>query len=258
MNIKQICKNYFTPLESLRSGSKTSYSKVMIAALKIFSYFTLAPPLVIGVTYGTVCLATKIKSQIWPPKKNSQNNSLQKKRVYPVTQDNSGQGTPRNPIPSNQRQQMNTPRNPLSVQNELPNTRSNVGFSQQPKKGNGVSLESVEQAAALENYLLGCKYLEGDGVTKDLDIASKYFNQAAKLGHIPSKAKLGELYYKADDFVKAFEYLKEHADKGEKVASCYLVAMLFNTFCTEKSNNTQPPAHVPTLLTINEGKKLFS
>ncbi|KAF3363343.1 hypothetical protein PHSC3_000097 [Chlamydiales bacterium STE3] len=217
MNIKQVCKSYFSPLESLRSSQPKNCSKVAIAALKVFSYLTLISPLIVGATYGTVCLLGRIKSQTKPQQKNSF-DEIEK----------TGEGY------LNRGKQYELG---VGVSNELSNAQIDAGVSHYDNQDYAAALETFEQAAALQhpvaNYRLGYMYLEGKGVTKDADKATQYFKQAAELGHVVSRTKLGVLHYKAGDKKKAFDCFKEAADGGEKVAQYYVAAMYFYQHTTE-------------------------
>ena len=70
----------------------------------------------------------------------------------------------------------------------------------------------------LENYLRGCRYYSGEGVTKDYQKAAYYFEKAANKGDAAAQAGLGYMYYGGTgvtkDYQKAVYWLKKAANQG--------------------------------------------
>ena len=56
-------------------------------------------------------------------------------------------------------------------------------------------MKSAIQGYMLSQYNIGCLYMQGKGVEKDIDAAFKWFLKAALNGDSKSKNNIGCLYY---------------------------------------------------------------
>jgi uncharacterized protein len=89
------------------------------------------------------------------------------------------------------------------------------------------AFKACSQAAATQDleawYRLGYLYEKGNGVSRDLDAALKWYQRAADKGHAASQRRVAAAYYwglggVAKDDTKAFEWFKRAAEGGDKRA----------------------------------------
>ena len=77
-------------------------------------------------------------------------------------------------------------------------------------------------------FNLGQAYRLGRGVAADSGEAKKWFEKAARAGHLDAQVSLGLLLFDTGDRVKALEWLKRAADRGEARALLVTGTALFN------------------------------
>jgi TPR repeat protein len=82
-----------------------------------------------------------------------------------------------------------------------------------------------EQADAKAQTVLGLRYRDGEGVTRDYSNAANLFQKAASKGNIEAQAYLGMMYVRGDgvaqDYTKGVYWCKKAADQGNAFAqSC--------------------------------------
>lgn len=82
------------------------------------------------------------------------------------------------------------------------------GVSKDYSKAYKFLLTSAKQKNTEALNGLGIIYLYGLGVSKNLDLAQKYFEQANSLGDEVSKINLGELYRQKNNFIASEEWYK--------------------------------------------------
>ncbi len=89
----------------------------------------------------------------------------------------------------------------------------------------------ANQSNMVEQYNLANRYLQGNGITKDVNKAVEWYKKAAETGYIFAQYKLAECYLKGEvvekDETKAYEWWKKaalhgHADSQYELANCYL------------------------------------
>ncbi len=73
-------------------------------------------------------------------------------------------------------------------------------------------------------FVMGLIYLHGEGVSKNIAFAKKYFNEAAKRGHAPSMAQLGLMVIKSNEKAGLY-WLKKSANAGYLQAKGILGSM---------------------------------
>ena len=67
-------------------------------------------------------------------------------------------------------------------------------------------------------FTLGNKYFEGDGVEKDLELATRLFAAAAQQGHMQASINLGKCQDAGVDFEKLIAQEEEEQEKGKAAA----------------------------------------
>lgn len=77
-------------------------------------------------------------------------------------------------------------------------------------------------------YNLGQAYKLGRGVSADLAQAQRYYEQAAKAGHLEAQTSLGLLLFQNGNRTGAMRWLKQAADAGEPRAMLVYGTALFN------------------------------
>ncbi|WP_300974308.1 SPOR domain-containing protein [Sphingomonas sp. LHG3406-1] len=77
-------------------------------------------------------------------------------------------------------------------------------------------------------YNLGQAYKLGRGVPADLVTAQRYYEQAARAGHLEAKTSLGLLLFQNGNRSGAMRWLREAADAGEPRAMLVFGTALFN------------------------------
>lgn len=77
-------------------------------------------------------------------------------------------------------------------------------------------------------YNLGQAYKLGRGVPADLAQAQRYYEQAAKAGHLEAQTSLGLLLFQNGNRTGAMRWLKQAADAGEPRAMLVYGTALFN------------------------------
>ena len=94
------------------------------------------------------------------------------------------------------------------------------------------SLPHHNQGTASEQYNLGVRYQEGNGVTRDFGKAAELFQKAADQGYAPAQTNLGWLYKNGDgvtkDLDKAKELFRKAAAQGNALAQAYLAELYQN------------------------------
>lgn len=85
--------------------------------------------------------------------------------------------------------------------------------------------EFAERKEAVGIHNLGTMYLEGQGVSRDLEKATRLLATAAMMGSAPSSYILGCIYLRAKDFITAADWLKKAHQDGDVTAAAILVTM---------------------------------
>jgi len=105
-----------------------------------------------------------------------------------------------------------------------------------------LAAEIYEKAADLNHplaqYNIGCFYLQGIGVSKDINKAIEYLNKSANQGNGEAHYNLGVIYYEGTvvnkDLEKALNHFKTAAKEGVTDANIYIVkinvALMKNSF----------------------------
>lgn len=86
----------------------------------------------------------------------------------------------------------------------------------------------AERGQADAAYNLGQAYKLGRGVPADLAMAQRYYEQAARAGHLEAKTSLGLLLFQNGNRSGAMRWLREAADAGEPRAMLVYGTALFN------------------------------
>ena len=99
-----------------------------------------------------------------------------------------------------------------------------------PNCGYPVSAMIEKQKKDIDDlYDLGCKYLYGIGMPKDIDIGIEYLRKAAEQGHSKAQYSLGVMYAQGEkvkqDFSKAAEWFSKAAEQGNGSAQLKLAYM---------------------------------
>ena len=92
-------------------------------------------------------------------------------------------------------------------------------------------LREVAQIDATAQYKLALRYVEGEGVPKDIHKSAALFHMAAIQGHTDAECILGTMYYSGGiavpyDFLKCLGFLKSAADKENMLAIAVLKKIL--------------------------------
>jgi TPR repeat protein len=77
-------------------------------------------------------------------------------------------------------------------------------------------------------YNLGQAYKLGRGVPADLAQAQRFYEQAARAGHLEAQTSLGLMLFQGGDKAGALRWLKQAADRGEPRAMLVYGTALFN------------------------------
>ena len=93
---------------------------------------------------------------------------------------------------------------------------------------------------AKAQYTLGKKYLEGDGVLVNLELAFNYFEESALRDYAPGQRALGVMYLEGHgiekNYEEAFYWLQEAANQADAMAQNYLGYMYLNGYGVEQDN----------------------
>lgn len=88
-------------------------------------------------------------------------------------------------------------------------------------------LVSSENADSDDYYNLGCMYLHGFGVLKDIDEAVKYLEMSSNMGYTLASEALGILYFDGietdKDYFKAYFYLARAAENDDASAETFRI-----------------------------------
>ena len=89
--------------------------------------------------------------------------------------------------------------------------------------------KKAEQGEAEAQFWLGWKYLEGEGVAKDVAEAVKWFRKAADRGHVDAQSTLGVMYASGEgvtkDATEAVKWFRKAAVQGDLDAQRILGVM---------------------------------
>lgn len=86
--------------------------------------------------------------------------------------------------------------------------------------------KAAEQGSALSQYLLGCQYLDGDGVCQDSSVAADWFSRAAQQNLPSALAALGNCHANGTgvtaDRTAALRYYRLGAEAGDASAARFM------------------------------------
>jgi TPR repeat protein len=106
-----------------------------------------------------------------------------------------------------------------SARNQLVEAFTNLSFAVAEK---AASVRLTDQGHAAEQFNLGLRYAEGDGVPKDLGKAAELYQKAADQGHALAQFNLGSLYHNGQgvpkDLRKAVKLYQKAAKQGDASA----------------------------------------
>lgn len=110
-----------------------------------------------------------------------------------------------------------------------------VIYSSQAQSDNSDSIQAVatEFGDPTSLYLLGRKYMRGDGVERDINKAVKWFTQAAQKNHLKASYELAKIYFEGKDeietdFSLSAKWLLEPALRGNDDAQYKLGILYLN------------------------------
>ena len=98
----------------------------------------------------------------------------------------------------------------------------------QPEKAVAIWRPLAARGQADAAYNMGQAYKLGRGVPADLAEAQRYYEKAARAGHLEAQTSLGLLLFQNNDRTAALRWLKMAADKGEPRAMLIYGTALFN------------------------------
>lgn len=87
---------------------------------------------------------------------------------------------------------------------------------------------AAEQGNTDAEYVLGCCYLEGDGVPRSNDKAIEYFQKAANKGELDAQYKLAQCLYDGKNYNIAVNWFQKLAERNFKDSQYYLGLCYFN------------------------------
>ena len=93
--------------------------------------------------------------------------------------------------------------------------------------------KSAEKGNVKAQYILGVRYLTGEGIPEDRNKASEWIHKAAEGGYIDAQYNLGVWYYEdkqsyrfvSQSNARAFEWIQKAAKQGDIDAQCLLGEM---------------------------------
>lgn len=91
-------------------------------------------------------------------------------------------------------------------------------------------IERANKGSVDAQYELAKLYLSGDGIEKDINLAVKWLNFAAKNGHEKANFELGKFYYNANDNEKAKPFFEFAANAGIVEALYFLGNIYAHSF----------------------------
>ena len=87
---------------------------------------------------------------------------------------------------------------------------------------------AAEQGNTDAEHVLGCCYLEGDGVPRSNDKAIEYFQKAANKGELDAQYKLAQCLYDGKNYNIAVNWFQKLAERNFKDSQYYLGLCYFN------------------------------
>lgn len=97
-----------------------------------------------------------------------------------------------------------------------------------------IAKEKAKEGSVEAMYQLGERYLQGNGVDQNVEIASDWWHKAAMKGHVPACHDLGIYYWRTKhDIEKGLMWLSKSADAEYAISYCALADIYLNGWGVE-------------------------